>query len=320
MDELKFLDEVGLQHLINYFNGEDAKAIKKVYLDDATRTIKFFKDENALDTSAGDFTVTIPDDVDVSTLLQKIVGGVENNVVTIGVDGAVKDSGTAISDLATKTEVEEVSEKVGELSTLNTTAKTDVVAAINEVNANVAAGGQAGAITIEEDDTNPTYAKVYTIKQGGVKISDINIPKDMVVQSGAVVVNPDGQAQGTYIELTIANYAGDKIYVNVADLIENYKAKAGATQIQLAIDNLTREISGTIVAGSVTDTELAENSVTTAKIADANVTLVKLAVDVTNAFDSAGSATTAETNAKQYTDEQIARFKAITTDEIDAML
>ena len=39
--------------------------------------------------------------------MEKLSGATENNVVTVGTNGAVKDSGTALSDLATKTYVGE---------------------------------------------------------------------------------------------------------------------------------------------------------------------------------------------------------------------
>ena len=123
----------------------------------------------------------------------------------------------------------------------------------------------------------------------------------MVVSEGSVVVDPEGQESGTYIKLVIANQE-NPLLINVGKLVDLYKAQENATQIQLSINSSTREISATIVAGSVGTTELADNAVVTAKIADANVTLAKLAVDVKNAFDSAGSANAAENNAKTYAD------------------
>ena len=318
----------------NFINTADAKAVKKVHFDDASRTIKFFKDENADNGTTGDFEVIIPDDVDTTDLIEKLQGATDGNVIVANADGSVRDGGVALTDLATKTELTEVSDtkigdlagldttaqdsvvdaineiknaldtldgEVGNLAGLNTTAKGDLVSALNEVNANVAAGGQGAAIVIEEDTQNPDYAKVYTIKQGGINLGTINIPKDMVVQSGTIVEDPAGQAPGKYVELTIANGTGDKVYINVADLVDAYTAEAGATQVQLAVSG-TNEISATIVAGSITATELATDSVTTVKIADANVTLAKLAVDVTGAFDTAGSANAAQTNAQNYAD------------------
>ena len=107
-----------------------------------------------------------------------------------------------------------------------------------------------------------------------------------MVESGEVVTDPEGQEAGTYIKLVLANVA-DPLYINVGHLVDIYKAKANATQIQLAIDSATREISASIVAGSVTATELAADAVTTVKIADANVTLAKLSTEVQAAIGKA---------------------------------
>lgn len=413
----KYLDQTGTQHIITKIKAEisavDLKSVKKVHFDDASRTIKFFKDENALDTATGDFEVIIPDDVDISGLIEKLVDATDGNVVVAKADGTIEDGGVALADLATKDELTQVSNtKVGDLGTLDTTEKGSVVGAINEVKGNIddldekigdltgltttdkdsvvdaineiegkvealEAGtyddseirefiGTVGdltttektnlvgavneldaeidtvkaeaKVTIEEDTQNPDFAKVYTVKQNNAEIGKINIPKDMVVQSGQIVEDPVGQAPGKYVELTIANGTGDKIYIAVADLVDAYTAQQTATQVQLAISG-TNEISATIVAGSITATELANdavttdkilnanvtadklagNAVTTDKILDANVTLAKLATDVTSAFDSAGSATAAETNAKQYTDQKFAEITSIETSEIDDM-
>ena len=225
-----------------------------------------------------------------------------------------------------KAEVAKVETKVGDVTQLQTTAKTDLVSALNEVRNPVSAGGTDAAITIDTGSTTEGYLKSYTIKQGSNTVGTIDIPKDLVVTSGSVVVDPAGQAAGTYIKLVIANQTD--LYINVGTLVDIYTAKASATQVQLTVDNSTREISAVIVAGSVGATELAENAVTTVKIADANVTLAKLASDVTDAI------TAAETNAKTYADTLDAAmdarvddletkvgdgFEAITKAEIDAL-
>lgn len=198
-----------------------------------------------------------------------------------------------------KSDIKKNSDAVGDITKLMTTAKTDIVSAINEVKSSV--GESVGAITIETETTTTGAIKSYTVKQGDDVIGVIDIPKDLVVSEGSVVVDPDGQEAGTYIKLVIANQE-EALYINVGTLVDIYNVKENATQIQLAINSSIREISATIVAGSVGTTELSNDCVTTVKIADSNVTLSKLAVDVINAFDSSGSATAAETNAKTYAD------------------
>lgn len=255
--------------------------------------------------------------------------------------------GTSIQDMIDEA-IATVQIQIGTLSSLNTTAKDNLVNAINEVRAAISAGGTEAQVTLEEG-TSATYAKVYTLKQGESTVGTINIPKDMVVKSGAVEVDPADQAPGTYIVLTLANATSDKIYVNVGTLVDIYTAQQSAAQVQLNINSGTREISATIVAESVTTAELAANAVTTVKIADGNVTKAKLETTIqaslgkadsalqsadiasgatngtikvkgtevavkglasaayteSSAYDAAGSAATAESNAKAYTDTQI---------------
>lgn len=273
-----------------YIGTEDAKSFKTALYDADTRTVKLFKAESPAEGDTPDFSFVIPEQ-DVSSFLEKIVGGTEDNVVTVGIDGTVKDSGIASADIATKSEVEAVDVKVGTLTDLTTTDKTDVVTAINEVKSDVGEAETNLAVTINTSATTEGYLKSYTIKQGESTIGVIDIPKDLVVTSGEVVANPEGQAEGTYIKLTIANQEAP-IYINVKTLVDVYTAQQSATQIQLVISD-TNEISATIVAGSVGTTE----------IADKAVTLAKLAEDAVAAFDAYGAAETALTNAKAYTDE-----------------
>lgn len=226
---------------------------------------------------------------------------------------------------------ESLLKKVGDITKLETTAKSDIVTALNEVKSAVSAGSETGVVTIETEVTTDGTLKSYTVKQGGAFVAVIDIPKDLVVTEGSVVTDPEGQDPGTYIKLVIANQE-EPLYINVGKLVDIYTVKKNATQIQLTIDFTSREISATIVPGSVGTTELADNAVTTVKIVDASVTLEKLAVDVTNAFDTAGSSSAAETNAKKYADglntnmegrvsilEKKSDFEPITEEEINAL-
>lgn len=305
MDTINYVDLAGLRVFKGLIENEitkgDEKSIKSVLFNSATRVLNFYKKDMPTENDIPDLSITLPKDQDISNLIEKISGGVKDNVVIIGEGGIIVDSGVAITDVATKTEIEAVNTKVGDISQLNTTAKTDLVKAINEVRIAISAGGESGALSIDTETTTDGMLKSYTIKQGGTTVGTIDIPKDLVVTAGSVVTDPEGEDPGTYIKLVIANQE-DPLLINVGKLVDIYKAKSAATQIQLVIDSATREISATIVSGSVGTTELADDAITTVKIADANVTLTKLAVDVMNAFDTAGSATAAETNAKKYAD------------------
>lgn len=185
---------------------------------------------------------------------------------------------------------DEVEGHIGTLASLKTSAKADLVSAVNEVKGLADGAKAAGVITVETEATTNGMAKSYTIKQNGKTITTIDIPKDMVVSSGEVVVNPKGQEEGTYLVLTLANATNDKVYVNVGKLVDIYKAKVNATQIQITIDSATREISAVVVAGSIGTTELADGAIVTAKIKDGNVTKAKLEASVQTSLGKADTA------------------------------
>lgn len=202
---------------------------------------------------------------------------------------------------AVEGDIADIKEDMGNVDELETTNK-ELVAAINEVRNSVSAGGVSAAVTMSSATTTDGMLKSYTIKQGDNVVGTIDIPKDMVVESGSVVNLADGEvagyAAGTYIKLVLANVA-EPLYINVGTLVDIYTAQANAAQVQINIDSATRVISATIVAGSVGTAELADNAVVTAKIADKNVTKAKLSAEVQASLDKAD---VAEANAKAYAD------------------
>lgn len=283
----------------------------------------------------------------VSTLWSRIAEKVAADVKVEADRAKLAEQANATAAANAQGAADQANAKIGTLDNLSTTAKTDLVAAINEVRVAVDVGGTGSQVTLLKSNDGLTY----TLKQGQNEVGTIDIPKDMVVESGSVVVDPEGQAAGTYIKLVLANVA-DPLFINVGTLVDLYTATENATQVQVSVDNTTRKISASIVAGSVNTTELADNAVTTAKIADANVTLAKLSNEVqtsigkansavqsvvsgatngtiavdgtevavaglksaafaeTSAFDAAGAAATAEKNAKDYADGLAGNYDA----------
>lgn len=154
--------------------------------------------------------------------------------------------GTLPEDATATTVVGYVDEKIGEIP-----AQTDFTVTCN--------------VTTPEG-----YAKRYTLSQCGSQIVSIDIPSDMVVSSGKVVENPAGQTAGTYIELTLANAAKDKIYINVGDLIEY--------------------VTGAEAADGIITTAVDDNHVLTATITDGTITKAKLASAVQDSLDKAETA------------------------------
>ena len=383
MAQLKVLTLENLDVIKSYIDVNDAKSLKTVAIDG--NKLKFYRVSEPVGDTEAAYEIELPE-ADLSGVLAKLTGATENNVVTVGADGTVKDSGIKSTDLALKSEVTAVSDiananktaiealnnadtgvvktvkdyadekvkaladgqvktntdaiatlngadtedgsvakavkdsadainaKIGTLADLDTTAKTDLVGAINEIKAVADAGGTGSVVTIDSSVAEEGMVKSYVFKQGETTIGTVNVPLDLVVSGGEIVVDPDGQTAGTYLKLTIANQTAP-VYINVADLVDAYTAQTSATQIQLAISD-TNEISATIVAGSIGATELGANAVTTAKIADGNVTLAKLGADVTPTL------TQVETNKTDIADLKTKvgdGMVAISEDEINAM-
>lgn len=169
----------------------------------------------------------------------------------------------------------------------SSTSSDTLSSVIGSLSATVVDNANAAKVTVTPS-TNDNYAQVYTIAQGSTTIGTINIPKDKVVESGEIVVNPSGQAAGTYIKLVLQNVA-TPLYINVGDLVDVYTAQASAAQVQVAISE-NNVISATIVAGSIGSTELATDAVVTAKIKDANVTKAKLESSVQTSLGKADTA------------------------------
>ena len=113
---------------------------------------------------------------------------------------------------------------------------TGGLATTNYVNTKVDAV-KAPAYTLTKS-TSTDYAAVYHLQKNGTNVGEaINIPKDMVVESGKVVWGSysdgvftpatDKKNATPYVELTLANSTANKIYIAVADLVNEHKAGTG---------------------------------------------------------------------------------------------
>lgn len=122
---------------------------------------------------------------------------------------------------------------------------TTVDATLNEVSTTIATNANAAKVTISASDADDV-AKKYVFTQNGKEIGTINIPKDLVVSSGEVIVatnEPSLTAGDKYIKLTIANQEAP-LYIPVKDLVDVYTAGNGisvselnAIAIELASDS-----------------------------------------------------------------------------------
>ena len=106
---------------------------------------------------------------------------------------------------------------------------------------------------------NDGYLKTYQFTYGTGSAFEIDIPKDLVVESGEVITVTDGSpvsglTNGTYLKLVIVNQA-EPVYINVADLCDVYTGKSELDGVSIAVSD-TNEISATLVGKAVTEANL----------------------------------------------------------------
>lgn len=167
-----------------------------------------------------------------------------------------------VKDYAPKSEVKALDEKVQNLVTAGGEPNKVEVIKVNGTALEItekAVDIPIPGYTIEKAADSGEYAAIYQFKKDGVATgAAINIPKDMVVKSGAVVENPEGQEAGTYIKLVLQNVA-DPLYINVGGLIEYVTSgSAAGDMVVIAIDETTHKVTASITDGTITKAKLAE--------------------------------------------------------------
>ena len=223
-------------------------------------------------------TVSEIDDFDSSVKAYDYATKTEAQGYANAKDGAIQSAQKAGDDAMAEAQKKVASVAAGDASvTIGGTATAPTVATKLSADAN-------NAITLAEDglkvvipaaaeysiakaSDSGDFAAVYNLTKDGVAVgASINIPKDMVVESGSVVTNPAGQPAGTYIKLVLQNVA-DPLFINVGSLIE-YVTSGSAT--------------GDMVVVSVSD-----DHKVTATISDGTITLAKLTTEVQTAINKA---------------------------------
>lgn len=150
---------------------------------------------------------------------------------------------------------------------------TNVEAALEELYQAVNSGGSGSILSITKDTSSSDYAARYIFKQGSNTLSPtIDIPKDMVVSSGEVKVNPSGQPAGTYLVLTLANATSDKVYINVGSLIEYVTAgdDTATGHVEISADH---KVTMSVKDGSIGATQL--DAATKASLAKADAAVAE---------------------------------------------
>ena len=106
---------------------------------------------------------------------------------------------------------------------------------------------------------NDGYLKTYQFTYGTGSTFEIDIPKDLVVESGEVIVVTDdapvsGLTNGTYLKLVIVNQT-EPLYIDVKDLCDVYTGKVVTDGVSVSV-SASNEISATLVGKAVTEANL----------------------------------------------------------------
>ena len=109
---------------------------------------------------------------------------------------------------------------------------------------------------------NDGYLKTYQFTYGTGTTFEVDIPKDLVVESGEVITVTDespvsGLTNGTYLKLVIVNQT-NPIYIDVKDLCDVYTGKVVTDGVSIAVSS-TNEISAALVGKAVAEENLADN-------------------------------------------------------------
>ena len=214
--------------------------------------------------------------------------GATSTVIVPATVGAIGDS-TPDTDLANVKAIKDfVAAQIAKIPAAidYTVTLVDDIAAEGELTKQTIKQGKAGSEAVIGSIVVPNlkmevkaapnngYLKTYQFTYGAGSAFEIDIPKDLVVESGEVIVVADdspvsGLTNGTYLKLVIANQT-EPVYINVADLCDVYTGKTVTDGVSVAISD-TNEISATIVGKAVTEANLTD--ALAKKINDADTSL-----------------------------------------------
>lgn len=299
MAQNQYLDLTGLGEFKGLIDTELAKSFKSAKFDESTRVLSLYK----ADTTDGDadFTVEIPE-TDVSGLMEKLTGATENNIVVVGANGTVKDSGVSVGDIASmKGQIEALvagtydDSEIRNLIQGNTDDITELDGRVTSAEGNIS--------TLVGTDTNKSVRTianeelaVQLIPEGAKESLNtlqeiaawIQSHPDSASAMNEAISKLEGIVDGigdvdSGEKATIVAYITDAI---AALKIGDYAKVADLTTLA---ERMT-SFEGLVTSEKVAKWDVAETNAKT--YADS------LAVN----YDSAGSASAAETNSKTYAD------------------
>jgi hypothetical protein len=162
---------------------------------------------------------------DLKTKLDGIAAGAQVNYISSVGDNLAVDADGKLTVTIPEATVTGVDTTVVDGLKLELTDKK-----VTLVDAGLAATLEGKDITLDVAETaTEGYLKTYVLKQGTTEIGKIDLPKELVVTGGEVIVATDEAdltAGEKYLKLTIANQEAP-VYIAVKDLVDVYTAGAG---------------------------------------------------------------------------------------------
>lgn len=239
---------------------ELAKKYQSITYDSSTRTVKFFKGADT--TGTADFTITLPEDVDISGKIDKVASPTAGNFVTVKSDGSLQDAGVNGSSFATAAQGTKADNAESAIAILNGNATTagsvakSIGDAITALNLGSASQAEVEATGVASDTTTlPTTAQVkaYVDAQvGALNQFDYEVVASLPTASADTMykiwlVSNGGSSSNVYDEyITVRSgsegsytYSNEKIGTTAVDL-SGYVAKTTTIAGVDLQDNITK--------------------------------------------------------------------------------
>ena len=222
-------------------------------------------------TASGDLATDVANlQTQVSTLIAKVGKAAEGETAATGLYALIEEVKVLANSKVASVGATDASVVVD--SSTATAPKIQVQ--ISKVENNALTLANDGLKVIVPDVTHPEYtikkletatagmSASYQLTKDGTGVGAvIDIPKDMVVESGTVETKTEAGtwgAAGTYLVLTLANKTSDKVYINVGNLIEYVTAGDSPDGMVVVSISDDHKVTATLGNSSITEAKLAK--------------------------------------------------------------
>lgn len=241
----------------------DSKAEAYMIADEAGTLVKL-----AQTTASGDLASDVAAlQSQVNSLIAKVGAAAEGETAATGLYALIDEIKALANSKVASVSATDASVVVDS----STVTAPKIQVQISKVENNALTLADDGLKVIVPDVTHPEYtikkletatagmSASYQLTKDGTGVGAvIDIPKDMVVESGAVETNPTGQPAGTYLVLTLANKTSDKVYINVGNLIEYVTAGDSPDGMVVVSISDDHKVTATLGNASITEAKLAK--------------------------------------------------------------